>query len=98
MHSALKKDGQPLYKLARKGVEFERVPRPMNVSRLELLDFDGVSGTLSMDVSKGFYVRTLINDLGDALATGAVMTTLARTAIGEFALSAARNLDSLLDG
>ena len=92
MHSALKKDGQPLYKLARKGVEVERAPRPMTVSRLELLDFDGISGTLSMDVSKGFYVRTLIDDLGASLSTGAVMTTLSRTAIGPFSLALARDI------
>lgn len=92
MHSALKKDGQPLYKLARKGVEVERVPRAMTVSRLELLDFDGVDGVLSMDVSKGFYVRTLIDSLGDALSAGATMTTLVRTAIGPFTLSEARDV------
>ena len=92
MHSALKKDGQPLYKLARKGVEVERTPRPMVVSRLELVDFDGVSGVLAMDVSKGFYVRTLIDDLGASLATGAVMTTLSRTAIGPFDLASARDI------
>lgn len=90
MHSALKKDGQPLYKLARQGVEVARAPRPMTVSRLELVDFDGVNGTLSMDVSKGFYVRTLIDDLGEALAAGAAMTALVRTAVGPFRLSDAR--------
>ncbi len=89
MHSALKKDGQPLYKLARRGVEVPRAPRPVTVSRLELLDFDGVEGVLSMDVSKGFYVRTLIDDLGEALSAGAVMTSLTRGAIGPFLLSAA---------
>ncbi len=92
MHSALKKDGQPLYKLARKGLEVERAPRPMTVSRLELQSFDGVSGMLEMTVSKGFYVRTLIDDLGDALGTGATMTSLSRTAIGPFSLEDAKEL------
>lgn len=93
MHSALKKDGQPLYKLARQGVEVPRAPRPVHVSRLELLDFDGTEGTLSMEVSKGFYVRTLIADLGASLLAGAAMTRLARTAIGPFQRSAARTLE-----
>lgn len=92
MHSALKKDGQPLYKLARQGVEIERAPRPMTVRRLELGDFDGTKGTLSMEVSKGFYVRTLIDDLGAVLRAGATMTALRRTAIGPFAVEAARNI------
>ncbi len=90
MHSALKKDGQPLYKLARKGVEVDREARNVRVFRLELLDFDGVDGVLSMEVSKGFYVRTLVDDIGAALGTGAVMTSLVRTAIGPFLLSDAR--------
>lgn len=95
MHSALKKDGQPLYKLARKGVEIERAPRPMVVSRLELLEFDGVDGVVEMEVSKGFYVRTLVNDLGDALGTGAIMTSLSRTAIGPFRIDAAKKLEEI---
>lgn len=95
MHSALKKDGQPLYKLARKGEVVERAARPVSVSSLELVDFDGVSGTLDMTVSKGFYVRTLIDDLGLALGCGAVMTSLVRTAIGPFVLADAADMDAL---
>lgn len=86
MHSALKKDGQPLYKLARQGVNIDRAPRPMTVYSLRLLRFDGAAGTLEMEVSKGFYVRTLIDDLGLALGAGAVMTALRRTRIGIFSL------------
>ncbi len=84
MHSALKQDGQPLYKLARKGMEVERRARPVTVHRLDLLEFDGRRGRLEMDVSKGFYVRTLVDDLGLALGCGAVMTALRRMRIGPF--------------
>lgn len=84
MYSALKKNGKPLHAYARQGVEVERKPRPARVERLELEDFDGESGTLSMTVGSGFYVRTLIDDLGTALGTGAYMDELERTAVGPF--------------
>ncbi len=86
MHSAIKKDGQPLYKLARQGLTIAREARPATVYALKLEDFTGTEGILEMTVSKGFYVRTLIDDLGLALGCGAVMTSLLRTRIGEFAL------------
>ncbi|MDR1744959.1 MAG: tRNA pseudouridine(55) synthase TruB [Planctomycetota bacterium] len=95
MHSALKKDGQPLYKLARKGVSVEREPRSATVHRLAVLDFDGTSGMLAMTVSKGFYVRTLIDDLGLLLGCGAVMTSLVRSAIGPYRVEEAVDLDGL---
>lgn len=93
MHSALKKDGQPLYKLARKGQTVERPPRPVSTYTLELEHFDGFCGRLSMTVSKGFYVRTLIDDLGIALGTGAVMTALRRTQTGPFSIETACSLE-----
>lgn len=96
MHSALKKDGQPLYKLARKGESVERAPRAVTVYELRLESFDGFAGRLVMTVSKGFYVRTLIDDLGVALGCGAVMTALRRTAIGGFTLEKARELENLV--
>ncbi len=95
MHSALKRDGQPLYKLARKGVAVERQPRPVTCYRVELEEFDGTAGRISMDVSKGFYVRTLVDDLGTRLGTGAVMTALRRTRIGPFTLDNALPMDAL---
>lgn len=95
MHSALKKDGQPLYKLARQGVTVERAARPMTVYSLRLLAFNGSEGTLEMEVSKGFYVRTLIDDIGLALGTGAVMTALRRSKIGPFSLDDAIPLEEM---
>ncbi len=95
MHSALKLAGQPLYKLARKGVVVERAARPATVYSLELGEFDGISGSLAMRVSKGFYVRTLVDDLGVALGCGAVMTGLRRSEIGPFSLAGAAELGGL---
>ena len=97
MHSAIKKDGQPLYKLARQGVEIDRPARPVTVHDLRLKSFDGREGVLEMTVSKGFYVRTLVDDLGLALGTGAVMTSLERTAIGPYRLEDAVALEELAD-
>ena len=91
MHSALKRNGQPLYKLARQGVHVERAARPVSIRHLSLDEFDGIEGTLIMTVSSGFYVRTLIDDLGVSLGCGAVMTALRRTAIGPFSIEDARD-------
>lgn len=80
MYSALKVNGQKLCDLARKGIEVERKPRPVTISRLELVDFhDGTEGTIDIDCSSGTYIRTLIDDIGAALGTGAIMTSLRRT-------------------
>ncbi|MCD7895956.1 MAG: tRNA pseudouridine(55) synthase TruB [Planctomycetaceae bacterium] len=101
MHSALKKDGQPLYRLARKGIVVHREAREVTVHSLDLAEFDGTEGVVRMVVSKGFYVRTLIDDLGVSLGTGAVMTTLRREAIGPFRLdvdSEARGEKGILTG
>ncbi|MCD8139166.1 MAG: tRNA pseudouridine(55) synthase TruB [Planctomycetaceae bacterium] len=97
MHSALKRDGQPLYKLARAGKVVERQARPVTVYDLGIERFDGLTGVVRMRVSKGFYVRTLIDDVGMALGCGAVMTALERTAIGPFSLDEAVDMDSIGD-
>lgn len=82
MYSAVQKNGQRLYDLARKGIEVERESRRVTVYRLELTAFDErlQSGTLEISCSKGTYVRTIIDDIGAKLGTGAVMTALRRTA------------------
>lgn len=81
MFSAVQKNGQRLYDLARQGIEIERESRQVTVYRLELLRFDEAaqSGTLEVSCSKGTYVRTIIDDLGKKLGTGAMMTALRRT-------------------
>lgn len=95
MHSAIKKDGVPLYKLARKGEEVEREPRFIRISKFDLLSF--VSPKISFDLhcTKGTYVRTVAKDLGDKLGCGAHLSALRRTASGKFAIAKCTALDQL---
>ena len=89
MYSAVKVNGQKLYDLARKGREVERPARDIIVHEMELLDFDenAQKGTLRCKVSKGTYVRTLVNDLGEKLGTLAVLHSLERTRSGAYELA-----------
>lgn len=97
MYSAVQQNGQRLYDLARKGVEVERQARRVTVYRLELTVFDETaqSGQLLVRCSKGTYVRTLIDDLGAALGSGAVMTALRRTFACGYTLDDCTTLDEL---
>ena len=84
MYSALKRDGVPLYKLARRGIEVERAPRRIEIERLDLTLRS--ADTLAFDVTctKGTYVRVLAADIGRALGTVAHLSSLRRTAVGSF--------------
>jgi len=84
MYSALKKDGVPLYRLAREGLEVQREARPIFVRRLQILSIDLPLVTFEVDCSKGTYVRTLCHDLGLALGCGAHLVALRRTRTGSF--------------
>jgi len=95
MYSALKKDGQPLYKLARAGEVVEREARSVTIARLELLAFDSTKATLSVSCSKGTYIRTLVEDLGQVLGCGGHVAELRRTQAGPFNLSQAISLEEL---
>lgn len=99
MYSAIKKDGQRLYDLARKGVEVERDARTVTVYKLSLTAFDeeAQEGTIEVTCSKGTYIRTIIDDLGRALGTGAVMTALRRTFACGFSIDECITLDKLKD-
>lgn len=79
MYSALKKDGVRLYELARQGKEVERTPRKCTIYQLEIENNKNGEFTLFCECSAGTYIRTLISDIGDAIGTGAVMTSLERT-------------------
>ena len=96
MYSAIKRDGQPLYKLARKGQIVEREPRRVKVHRLELTAWDPPHFSLEIDCSSGFYARSLANDLGQSLGCGAHMTSLRRTSAGDFHIAESLSVDSLL--
>jgi tRNA pseudouridine55 synthase len=87
MYSALKKDGQPLYKLARQGIEIDRPPRPVTIHQIDYLSYE--QGILSLEVScsKGTYIRTLIEDIGKQLGCGAHVVELRRTGFAHIDIS-----------
>lgn len=95
MYSALKRDGQPLYKLARAGEVVEREPRSVTIARLELLSLDADKARLSVACSKGTYIRTLVEDIGRELGCGAHVAELRRTQAGPFELSQTVSLEVL---
>ena len=84
MYSALKKDGVPLYKLARQGIEVEREAREITIHRINIEAVELPLVTLLVECSKGTYIRTLAHDLGEALGCGAHLTALRRTRSGCF--------------
>lgn len=95
MYSALKRNGIPLYQLARQGIEVERKTREVTIYELRLLDFSGNACRLHVSCSKGTYIRTLAEDIGNALTCGAHLTALRRVAIGPLSISDAVTLDQL---
>jgi tRNA pseudouridine55 synthase len=84
MYSALKVDGQRLYKLAYQGLEVERKSRPVTIHQIDLLHFDEASFEIRVRCSKGTYIRTLVEDIGQALGWGAHVSTLRRLSTGPF--------------
>lgn len=84
MYSALKYQGQPLYKYAREGIEVPREARDITVFSLELLRFEHDEVELNIHVSKGTYIRTIIDDLGELLGCGAHVADLRRLAVGSY--------------
>jgi tRNA pseudouridine55 synthase len=96
MYSAVKVGGKRLYELAREGKEVERAAREVTVHALTLVDFSAEQVRLKVSSSKGFFVRTLAADLGEALGCGAHLTALRRTRSGTFSLSQALTLDKVL--
>lgn len=95
MHSALKRDGRPLYELARAGVEVERAARTVRIHRLELIEQAAGTLVLDVDCSKGTYVRVLAEDIGRALGCGAHLAALRRTRVGPLTLAGAVELQAL---
>jgi len=97
MYSALKRDGKPLYQLARQGIEVERQARAVTIHELSLLDFSGDSCRLRVCCSKGTYIRTLAEDIGEVLGCGAHLTALRRVAVGALCIADAVSLDRLIE-
>ena len=95
MYSALKHQGQPLYKLARQGIEVERAPRRISIYSAELLQFSEASIELRVHCSKGTYIRSLAEDLGAELGCGGHVSALRRLAAGPYVEAHATTLDEL---
>jgi tRNA pseudouridine55 synthase len=95
MYSALKYRGQPLYKLARSGIEVSRPSRPVVIHSLEIIDWQPPVVTLDVVCGKGTYIRSLAHDLGESLGCGASMQSLERLRVGPFVLEESQTLPQL---
>ncbi|MGE5115197.1 MAG: tRNA pseudouridine(55) synthase TruB [Betaproteobacteria bacterium] len=95
MHSALKHEGRALYDYARRGIEVERAARPVTVRAIEVVEWQGARLVVDIRCSKGTYVRTLAQDLGEALGCGAHLAALRRTASGALRVEDALTLEAL---
>lgn len=95
MYSALKVDGRPLYRLARQGVQVERTARRVSIFELEILEYAREKCRFRVSCSKGTYIRTLMEDIGNALGCGAHLTALRRVAVGNLSVANAVTLDQL---
>jgi len=84
MFSALKHNGKPLYEYARQGITVEREARPITIFELNFIEYNAPYLTLEVHCSKGTYIRTLVDDLGEALGCGAHVTMLCRTAVADY--------------
>ncbi len=96
MFSAIKVDGQPLYKKARKGLTVEVKPRPIHIYSFDLETSDFPNIDFTVECSKGTYIRSLAYDFGKKLGSGAYLTRLVRTSIGDHNLEDAWNLEDLV--
>lgn len=97
MFSAVHYQGERLYRLAREGREVERKPREIKIYELNLLNFNRKAGIVKFEVicSKGTYIRTLCNDIGDELGCGAHLSNLVRKKVGNFSIEDSLNLEEL---
>jgi tRNA pseudouridine55 synthase len=95
MHSALKRDGKPLYEYARAGIEVEREPRAVTIHAIDIVEGHDDTWTLDVRCSKGTYIRTLAEDIGEALGCGAHLSALRRTGSGALTLDGALSLEQL---
>jgi len=95
MYSAVKVDGERLYKRARRGETVDRLPRPVQIYEARVTDIDDADVTIDVTCSKGTYIRSLARDIGEELGVGGYLTSLRRTAIGEYHVDRAWTLPAL---
>lgn len=93
-HSAIKKDGKRLYEMARKGIEVKVDPRPVTITEFTITKIELPVVHFKVICSTGTYIRSLANDFGEKLQTGAYLSSLCRTAIGDFSLNNAQTLEN----
>jgi tRNA pseudouridine55 synthase len=96
MVSAIKKNGVPLYKLARKGIEIEREPRLVHIYNFRFTSYEPPCGQFKIASTKGTYVRSIAHDLGQKLGCGAHLAALRRSVSGKFDVADATTLDAVL--
>ena len=96
MVSAVKKDGVPLYKLARKGIEVQREPRLIHIYRFQFSAWNEPIAAFRMACTKGTYVRSVAHELGQKLGCGAHLSKLRRVVSGKFDVADAKPLDEIL--
>ncbi len=94
--SAIKKEGKRLYEFARSGEAVEIKPRTINISEFEITNIDGFNINFRVVCSKGTYIRSLANDFGKALQSGAHLSALRRTKIGNFNVANAKSIESFI--
>ncbi len=92
-HSAIKKDGMRLYESARKGIHVKVDPRPVTIHEFEIIKIDGAIIHFKVLCSTGTYIRSLANDFGETLGVGGYLSSLCRTKIGDFNVSAAQTIE-----
>src|SRR5204863_8340752 len=97
MVSAVKKDGVPLYKLARKGIEVERKERMIHIYSFRFTQYEEPVGQFRVACTKGTYVRTLAHDLGEKIGCGGHLAALRRISAGKYDVADALPLDQVLD-
>ena len=97
MYSALKRNGTPLYKLARKGIKVEREARPVTIHEIKFKGFEEEILSLEVSCSKGTYIRTLIEDIGESLGCGGHVIELRRVGFTHFDIPQARTFEELVE-
>ena len=93
IHSAIKKEGQRAYQLARRGIDLKLEPRPLTISKFEITKIDLPKVYFKVVCSTGTYIRSLANDFGEKLGCGGYLSSLCRTRIGEFLLEDAMSME-----
>lgn len=97
MYSALKVNGKKLYELAREGIEIERKPRGVTIHDIQIINIEQDEVRMAVHCSKGTYIRTLCNDIGEQLGCGGCMKSLLRTKVGQFFLEHSINLSTVVE-